>query len=389
MKKNLSDKTKNEGAPRVNPLGISLPRKRSTVEQIADRVREKILSGEMPQGARLPSTQELAKQWGTYVPAVHAALSILTNEGLLDRRHCRGTFVRQPNDALTRIGIYAAADLWEDSSDRIFPRQVFLLLQEFLLHHNIHAPVWFDNRVDEKVQPPWLPLIKAVNKKEIQALVALSACPFNAGWLNELPIPITGFFMGLRNRIDFNQPNFFELSLQLLAQKGCRSVGLISASPRADASHYDSFLKLAQQHGMETRPEWISPERVHPLPIEQFGYDQFRHFWSLPERPQALIVYPDTAARGVVLAISMLGVRVPKDLQLVFHRNAEVPFLCPLAVNYVNTSCQESAEAFYEQLVSLHRGESCPLKLLDYHLPGQSRSAANGRPKKHNDVAAT
>ncbi len=43
-------------------------KKRSTVDELADRVREKILSGEMPPGTRLPTTQQLAAQWGTYVP---------------------------------------------------------------------------------------------------------------------------------------------------------------------------------------------------------------------------------------------------------------------------------------------------------------------------------
>jgi DNA-binding LacI/PurR family transcriptional regulator len=72
--------------------------------------------------------------------------------------------------------------------------------------------------------------------------------------------------------------------------------------------------------------------------------------WAQPERPDGLIVYPDMTARGVVLALLELQVKVPAELKLVLHRNQNVEFLCPLAADWVITREKDVAKALLQQI---------------------------------------
>lgn len=62
--------------------------------QIASDLRDSIQRGELAPGARLPSTSELAKEYGVARGTVRAALRPLREEGLLVARQGSGVFVR-------------------------------------------------------------------------------------------------------------------------------------------------------------------------------------------------------------------------------------------------------------------------------------------------------
>jgi GntR family transcriptional regulator len=71
-------------------------------EEIADDLRRSIREGEREPGARLPSEAELARHYGRSVPTIQNALRLLSAEGLIDRRHGSGTFVRRPRTRAVR-----------------------------------------------------------------------------------------------------------------------------------------------------------------------------------------------------------------------------------------------------------------------------------------------
>jgi len=61
--------------------------------QIAGQIREKICSGELQSGAKLPATESLAGICGSTTSMVQRALSALTQQGLLVRQRHSGTFM--------------------------------------------------------------------------------------------------------------------------------------------------------------------------------------------------------------------------------------------------------------------------------------------------------
>jgi GntR family transcriptional regulator len=62
---------------------------------VAQGLRGRILSGEWAGGISLPAEQDLARQYAVALGTMRQALQLLVQEGLIDRVHGRGTFVKQ------------------------------------------------------------------------------------------------------------------------------------------------------------------------------------------------------------------------------------------------------------------------------------------------------
>ena len=68
---------------------------RSRYAVLAQSMRHRVYSGEWVPGVALPSEQSLAQQNGVALGTMRRALQVLVDEGLIERLHGRGTFVRE------------------------------------------------------------------------------------------------------------------------------------------------------------------------------------------------------------------------------------------------------------------------------------------------------
>ncbi len=64
--------------------------------QLADAIREEIISGAWPAGFQLRNEADLAREYGVARATLHKAVTMLVTEKLLVQAHGRGTFVRDP-----------------------------------------------------------------------------------------------------------------------------------------------------------------------------------------------------------------------------------------------------------------------------------------------------
>jgi len=67
---------------------------RAVFRQLADLLRDRIVSGELAPGDPLPSELRLAQEYGLSRTSVRQAIAILRAEGLIVVERPRGTFVR-------------------------------------------------------------------------------------------------------------------------------------------------------------------------------------------------------------------------------------------------------------------------------------------------------
>jgi GntR family transcriptional regulator len=65
--------------------------------QLAALIKEKICSGEFPQGSRIPAEVAISKTYGVAVMTVRQAIHVLAEKGILRRVHGSGTFVCGPD----------------------------------------------------------------------------------------------------------------------------------------------------------------------------------------------------------------------------------------------------------------------------------------------------
>ncbi|MFB7188653.1 GntR family transcriptional regulator [Streptomyces sp. NPDC056230] len=71
---------------------------------IADDLRTKISTGRIKTGERLPSEAQLASRYAVSTPTLRSALAVLQGEGLVEKIHGKGNFVRHPLRRITYVG---------------------------------------------------------------------------------------------------------------------------------------------------------------------------------------------------------------------------------------------------------------------------------------------
>ncbi|MFJ2743597.1 GntR family transcriptional regulator [Streptomyces sp. NPDC087440] len=84
-------------------------------ERIADELREAIRAGQLKPGDRLPAETQLAETYRRSVPTIREALRLLRDEGLVEKQHGRGNFVRRPRTKVSRTN---ARHQWEKDRAR-------------------------------------------------------------------------------------------------------------------------------------------------------------------------------------------------------------------------------------------------------------------------------
>ncbi|MFI9627532.1 GntR family transcriptional regulator [Streptomyces sp. NPDC052042] len=77
---------------------------------IASDLRHQITTGRIKAGERLPSEADLARQYMVSTPTLRSALAVLEREGLVEKIHGKGNFVRRPLRKITYVGGWGTLD---------------------------------------------------------------------------------------------------------------------------------------------------------------------------------------------------------------------------------------------------------------------------------------
>ncbi|MDM4720922.1 winged helix-turn-helix domain-containing protein [Micromonospora sp. WMMA1363] len=80
----------------AEPTGVlTMPTAQPSFRRIVDEISEKIRTGELKPGDKLPSTSQLAEMYNVSTGTVYRALSLLHDRELIIGQSGRGTFVAE------------------------------------------------------------------------------------------------------------------------------------------------------------------------------------------------------------------------------------------------------------------------------------------------------
>jgi GntR family transcriptional regulator len=79
---------------------------------IADDIRHQITTGRIKPGDRLPSEAGLADRYKVSTVTLRSALAVLQGEGLVEKIHGKGNFVRRPPRKIVYVGGWGTLDPW-------------------------------------------------------------------------------------------------------------------------------------------------------------------------------------------------------------------------------------------------------------------------------------
>lgn len=81
-------------------------------QDIADDLRRQITTGRLKPGERLPSEVSLAARYKVSTVTLRRALAVLQGEGLIEKIHGKGNFVRRPRRKIMYVGGWGTLDPW-------------------------------------------------------------------------------------------------------------------------------------------------------------------------------------------------------------------------------------------------------------------------------------
>jgi DNA-binding LacI/PurR family transcriptional regulator/DNA-binding transcriptional regulator YhcF (GntR family) len=360
-----------ESTPSLTPTA-----RRPDYQRITRELRHQIISGQFAPGARLPSTEKLAATWHSSVYTVHTALATLAREGWLERIHGAGTYVAESKNRFTCAGLYHEADIGSNRQSN-FVRSIHdCLLEQFTVLQK-ETQIFIDSRPMDKRNTVLPALAEAIQNRHIQCVIAPTATFVESPALAKLTVP-TAFAgnPGSQNRVDFDKEDFLREGVRCLEQQGCRSIGMICPSaerpnPR-DPTEFPfraCFHQVVREEGLETRPDWVSrPPPLH-LKNESYGYTEFARMWKLREKPDGIIVFPDSVASGVITSVLRTGIDVaPPKIKFVLHRNAHMNLLCPFPVTWGISDEDLLAKKLIQIIETQFGGEKAAPILLPYEM---------------------
>lgn len=85
---------------------------RSRHHDIADDLRQQITTGGIQPSERLPSEADLADRYEVSTVTLRRALAVLQGEGLVEKIHGKGNFVRRPHRKILYVGGWGTLDPW-------------------------------------------------------------------------------------------------------------------------------------------------------------------------------------------------------------------------------------------------------------------------------------
>lgn len=113
-------------------------------------------------------------------------------------------------------------------------------------------------------------------------------------------------------------------------------------------------------HGLELRPEHL----VQALTSIEGGAAAFGTAWSQGRRPTAVLAVSDAMAIGVIKAATRLGLRVPRDLEVIGFDDVPLAELTQPALSTVHQPIVEKGEVAARLLVAARDGKGSPEQVL-------------------------
>lgn len=304
-------------------------------QQIASEIRRQIVEGTLSVGDRLPAHRDLARQYGVSLITINKALSGLVGDGILISRVGRGTSV-----AIRPAGLPIGHD-WHrprpmaDSE----PMLGFVLRDlnspffsavanaaEQHAHARGYGMLLLSNGNIAEREDAQLRRLLEVGVQGV-VVVSMSRSTYELSpsvrqlQARQFPFVMTSFTVG--SQVPFvgcNYDRAGELVGQHFAASGRERWGYITDqfdSPSGMARSA-GFRRVAAANGTP-----VDDAFVFEYPYEgewndyQSGRDLADYIARLPERPDALYVYNDLGAVGLIEGLVAAGVRVPDDIAIV------------------------------------------------------------------------
>ena len=292
--------------------------------KLMEDLREKMMSGEIQAGDRLPSENELSAQYQVSRQTVRKALSVLQNEGYIYAEHGRGTFC---SERVLHTGhSHNIAVVTTYLSDYIFPRVIGGI--DKVLTEQGYSIILKNTRNSRSQEARCL---EELLQKDIDGIIIEPSksqiyCKHTHLYekLEEYGIPyvfIQGCFATMKEkpRVLMDDAMGGYLITKYLIDTGHKSIiGVFKSDDIQGQNRHKGYVKALQEAGIAYDPDkviWFYTEdrKIHP-------YEGIQNIAKNKEL-DAVVCYNDQNAMGVIRALEALDLKIPDDVSVTGYDN--------------------------------------------------------------------
>jgi GntR family transcriptional regulator, arabinose operon transcriptional repressor len=308
-------------------------------EQLIQHLRSQILEGSLPAGMRLPSESQLIEDFGVSRGTVRQALSVLADEGLIERIHGSGTYVKARSESGS-----------QPSHNHNGSRNIGLVLCHS--NHQLNMEIMVGVERGVKSRGYQLVVTYAEGNTEQQRHNILRLLDNHVAGLIIFPVGDSaeqeGLLQAQAANVPFvlvdryyadvdsdwvvadNRSGGYRATEHLLVL-GHRRIGFVYASEASSlritsiGDRWQGYRRALASYGLPYNERLVFQCPTNAT--ENFNYDPLL---TMPDRPTAVFAINDYEALTVMKAAQRCGLRVPQDLAVVgFDDLSFSPYLMP------------------------------------------------------------
>ena len=338
-------------------------------KQIAEALREQILSGQLAPGTRLPSEADWAAQLGINHITLRKSLALLAEQKLIWQRQGKGSFVASQNPVKMRVGVvinnYARL-----GNDLYSMRMLGALMQQQSQRINSET-VLLEMREKTPTQ-----MMRQINSSRVTGLIILSIhhelvehlCRKIFNGIPMVFLNVQNPLIRENNRYEVRlDDNAITLGLNYLRAHGCRKIAYVSMESSTNTVLQCRNREFLEYRGIE-KINLIAPESA-PVP----GWYDTAHtglrelLLHSDNIPDAVICPGWTFSSGAWHGILEAGKKVPDEIRFL---GFDVDDSCNPHMSSLEQPYSAIAEKALELLADFGT-EGKHMKQKEYHFPAE------------------
>jgi DNA-binding LacI/PurR family transcriptional regulator len=348
----FSNKNRTRGTETV--AGQATPIKR---QRIASELRAKIVLGELPPNARMPTRRELSRQYAGTLTTVQHAISSLERDGFVVSRGKLGTFVVDRPPHLNRMALAFPATPG-NANWGLYWDHLAAAARHVVTDQGLHLSVYTGIDAREPGDD-YQHLLDDVLHDRVAGII-FSTSPFTVAGTPILDRPgIPRVVLAepsgpteTLGHVVIDSQDFARKAVGFLQEHDVQRPAILGSTYNAMAPLLTELAAAGitcpyhLQHGVSlATPEWA--KHITRL--------LFADANGLP--PDALVVLDDNLFEHALAGILDAGRRIPDDLQLLTHSNFPWQFACPVAATRLGYDMHELLALFIAELQAQRAGQ--------------------------------
>jgi DNA-binding LacI/PurR family transcriptional regulator len=330
-------------------------------QHIRDTLREEL--SRLAEGNLVESENRLAKRFRVSVLTIREALRSLAQEGVIERRQGKGTFVANPLGR-RHVAVLQEMDFGHARSAYFF-RHIAQELRRFFNSQGIRSRLYAGFHPPDQTygEPTCAEFLDDLSRGKILGVAAV-ATPVHPRWHDEVrekAIPIAGLAGEYEFGVGFDATDLIRQGIRHLLRQGRRKLAFLgSPSPSFQFAGAGVLTPIAsavmRELGVPVRAEWMRLD-INPM-LGGGGWEQFRELWTArSEKPDGLVITDDILSLDVTMAMLEMGIRIPDQLMVVTHANKGSEIRYPFRVARIEVDPDAYARVLGEMLLRLIRRE--------------------------------